>query len=83
MTAKGSNYIFASPNVNASLLYREIVFLEDGGLLFYGQSYNEKDVEIMEGDPPDDQTAKLLGYKMCREDLPDSKLKFLNKRTLA
>ena len=45
----GNQFILSSLGVNHSILYREINFLEDGILLFYGQTYKESEVVIIEG----------------------------------
>ena len=57
----GANYMFASPSMDHSLLFREITFLEDGSLLFYGQTFHEKDIEIIDTNSEE--------YKLMNKDI--------------
>lgn len=48
----GAEFVLASLGISRSILYREIKFLEDGILVFYGDTFRESEVEIIEGNPP-------------------------------
>lgn len=61
----GDQFVFASLGISRSLLYRQIQFLEDGELLFYGTTYRESEVEIIKTNLPKSlkESLKELPYK--------------------
>lgn len=45
---QGDKFILASTNETRSIMFRQIVLLEDKILVFHGSKYKEEDVEIIE-----------------------------------
>lgn len=45
-------FIKASLGVTTAVLFRQVSFTEEGGVLFYGDVWRPDDVEIVDGIPP-------------------------------